>query len=187
MKVGRFSSAAGHGWPEPKRVPRRQWSRRCTSVPRAAPLAAAARRGGWSADTNCRTVPLREGLQRIRLHVRRCHNPAGPRYPRPYRPEEEGRMALPQPRRAGVWAGRDRAGGGAAVSTAAQCPGPPRRIAEGGAPVGSFSLPPRGSAAHLRGGSARPKGTPETGARHPADRAPQRSPPGQRSRPRSGL
>jgi hypothetical protein len=37
-----------------------------------------------------------EGLQRIRLHVRRCHNPTCPRYHRPYRPEEEGRIALPQ-------------------------------------------------------------------------------------------
>ena len=54
------------------------------------------RRRLWSAYTNCRTVTMLEGLQRIRLHVRRCHNPTCPRYHRPYRPEEEGRIALPQ-------------------------------------------------------------------------------------------
>jgi len=30
------------------------------------------------------------------LTIRRCHNPACPRYHQPYRPEEEGRWALPQ-------------------------------------------------------------------------------------------
>ena len=54
------------------------------------------RRHLWSAYTNCRTVTTLEGLQRLRLHVRHCHNPACPRYHRPYRPEEEGRIALPQ-------------------------------------------------------------------------------------------
>ncbi len=50
----------------------------------------------WSAYTNCRTVVTLGGLQRIRLHIRRCRNPACPRYHWPYRPEEEGRIALPQ-------------------------------------------------------------------------------------------
>lgn len=50
----------------------------------------------WSAYTNCRTVTTLDGLQRIRAHLRRCRNPACPRYHRPYRPEEEGRIVLPQ-------------------------------------------------------------------------------------------
>ncbi len=54
------------------------------------------RRRMGSAYTNCRTVTMLEGLQRMRLHVRRCRHPACPRYHRPYRPEEEGRIALPQ-------------------------------------------------------------------------------------------
>jgi hypothetical protein len=37
-----------------------------------------------------------EGLQRIRLHIRRCRNPACSRHHLPCRPEEEGRLALPQ-------------------------------------------------------------------------------------------
>jgi hypothetical protein len=49
-----------------------------------------------SAYTNCRTVTTLEGLQRMRLHIRRCRNPGCPRYHRPYRPEEEGRIARPQ-------------------------------------------------------------------------------------------
>jgi len=50
----------------------------------------------WSAYTNDRKVITLAGLQRICLHIRRCRNPACPRYQRPYRPEEEGRLALPQ-------------------------------------------------------------------------------------------
>ncbi len=50
----------------------------------------------WSAYTNCRTVTILKGPQRFRLHVRRCQNPSCSRYHRPYRPEEEGRIALPQ-------------------------------------------------------------------------------------------
>jgi hypothetical protein len=49
-----------------------------------------------SAYTNCRTVVTLEGLQRVRLHIRRCRRPTCPQYHRPYRPEEEGRIALPQ-------------------------------------------------------------------------------------------
>lgn len=50
----------------------------------------------WSAYTNCRTVTTLEGLERIRLHIRRCQNSSCSRHHLPYRPEEEGRIALPQ-------------------------------------------------------------------------------------------
>jgi hypothetical protein len=50
----------------------------------------------WSAYTNCRTVTTLAGLERFRLHIRRCQNPSCSRYHLPYRPEEEGRIALPQ-------------------------------------------------------------------------------------------
>lgn len=55
----------------------------------------ACRRAMWSAYTSDRTVVTLRGVQHLRLHVRRCQNPACPRYHRPYRPEEEGRLALP--------------------------------------------------------------------------------------------
>lgn len=54
------------------------------------------RRTMWSAYTNCRTVTTLEGRQRIRLHIRRCRHPSCSHYHQPYRPEEEGRLALPQ-------------------------------------------------------------------------------------------
>jgi hypothetical protein len=50
----------------------------------------------WADYTNRRTVTTLEGLVRLTLHVRRCHNPDCPRHARPYRPEAEGRYALPQ-------------------------------------------------------------------------------------------
>jgi hypothetical protein len=50
----------------------------------------------WSAYTNCRTVTTLGGLQGIRLHIRRCRKPSCSRYHLPFRPEEEGRIALPQ-------------------------------------------------------------------------------------------
>jgi Transposase, Mutator family len=50
----------------------------------------------WADYTNRRTVATLGGLVRLLLHVRRCHNPACPRYVRPYRPEAEGSYALPQ-------------------------------------------------------------------------------------------
>lgn len=50
----------------------------------------------YSAYTNDRKVITLTGLQRLCLHIRRCGNPACGRYHRPYRPEEEGRFALPQ-------------------------------------------------------------------------------------------
>ena len=44
---------------------------------------------------DARTVATLDGLYRLTLVVRRCHDPACPRYRRPYRPEEEGGWALP--------------------------------------------------------------------------------------------
>src|SRR5262245_43375613 len=43
-----------------------------------------------------RTVVTLEGLTRLTLVVRRCRNPACALHKRAYRPEEEGRWALPQ-------------------------------------------------------------------------------------------
>ncbi len=45
---------------------------------------------------NFRTVVTLHGLCRVTLKIRRCHNPNCPLYHRPYRPEEEGALALPQ-------------------------------------------------------------------------------------------
>jgi len=50
----------------------------------------------WSAYVSHRTVSTLEGVCRIHLHVRRCRSPSCSRYHRPFRPEEEGRIALPQ-------------------------------------------------------------------------------------------
>ena len=43
-----------------------------------------------------RTVSTLGGLTALRLHVRSCQNGDCPLYHRPYRPEEKGRLALPQ-------------------------------------------------------------------------------------------
>lgn len=45
---------------------------------------------------NYRTVVTLQGLCRLTLKIRRCHNPDCPLYHKPYRPEEEGALALPQ-------------------------------------------------------------------------------------------
>jgi hypothetical protein len=50
----------------------------------------------WSAYVSRRTVSTLGGVTALRLHVRSCQTPDCPRYHRPYRPEEEGRVALPQ-------------------------------------------------------------------------------------------
>lgn len=42
-----------------------------------------------------RTILTLDGLWQLTLAIRRCHNPDCPRYHAPYRPEEEGRWALP--------------------------------------------------------------------------------------------
>jgi hypothetical protein len=50
----------------------------------------------WSAYMSRRTVCTLEGLRKFRLQVRRCRNLDCRSYRRPYRPEQEGRLALPQ-------------------------------------------------------------------------------------------
>lgn len=50
----------------------------------------------WSAYVNHRTVSTLKGVQRIHLHVRRCRDPSCSRFGKPFRPEAEGRIALPQ-------------------------------------------------------------------------------------------
>lgn len=50
----------------------------------------------WSAATARRTVVTLQGLVRLRLQIRSCRNPECPRYRACLRPEQEGRLALPQ-------------------------------------------------------------------------------------------
>lgn len=50
----------------------------------------------WWVCDNRRTVLTLSGLVRLRLKIRRCVNPQCPLFHRPYRPETEGRFALPQ-------------------------------------------------------------------------------------------
>src|SRR5262244_2516223 len=56
----------------------------------------ACRQRMWADYSNRRTVASLWGLTRLVLHVRRCHQRQCPRYLQPYRPECEGRYALPQ-------------------------------------------------------------------------------------------
>ncbi len=49
----------------------------------------------WHLYQTQRTVTTLADVCRLTLTVVRCHNPACPRYHRPYRPEEEGAWALP--------------------------------------------------------------------------------------------
>ncbi len=49
----------------------------------------------WLDYTNHRTLVLLDGLTRLDLAIRRCHNGACSAHLRPYRPEAEGRFALP--------------------------------------------------------------------------------------------
>jgi hypothetical protein len=49
----------------------------------------------WADYTNYRTVTTLEAAARLTLHVRRCPNPACPRYRRPYRPEAEPTSPYP--------------------------------------------------------------------------------------------
>jgi hypothetical protein len=56
-------------------------------------------RGGhpmWAAYDNDRTVTTRTGGLRLTRKIRRCLTPACPRFQQPYRPEAEGRQALPK-------------------------------------------------------------------------------------------
>ncbi len=50
----------------------------------------------WSAYVSHRTVSTLEGVYGLQLHVRRCQNHSCSRYHKAFRPEAEGRFALPQ-------------------------------------------------------------------------------------------
>jgi hypothetical protein len=50
----------------------------------------------WLDYTNHRTVVTLAGCTRLNLAIRRCHNPGCGRHLCPYRPEGEGRIALPK-------------------------------------------------------------------------------------------
>jgi hypothetical protein len=50
----------------------------------------------WADYDNRRTVTTLDEVLALRLKVRRCHNGSCPRHRRPYRPEAEGRIALPE-------------------------------------------------------------------------------------------
>ena len=50
----------------------------------------------WAAYDNYRTVTTLTGVLRVTLKIRRCLTPACSRFQKPYRPEEEGRHALPK-------------------------------------------------------------------------------------------
>jgi hypothetical protein len=50
----------------------------------------------WAANKPQRSVVTLEGLIRLRLQVRSCRNPQCPRHKVCFRPEQEGRYALPQ-------------------------------------------------------------------------------------------
>src|SRR5437764_1765996 len=55
----------------------------------------ACRRRTHADYTNFRTVTTLDGVTRLTLTIRRCHNPDCPRFLRPYRPEAEPHFALP--------------------------------------------------------------------------------------------
>lgn len=50
----------------------------------------------WSAYVSHRTVTTLEGVYRVHSHVRCWPNPSCSRHHKPFRPEAEGRIALPQ-------------------------------------------------------------------------------------------
>jgi type II secretory pathway component PulM len=50
----------------------------------------------WIRYENRRTLVARTGSVRLRLKIRWCETPACPRFHKPYRPEAEGALALPQ-------------------------------------------------------------------------------------------
>jgi hypothetical protein len=49
----------------------------------------------WAAYHNYRTITTLEDVVHLTLQIRRCLNQACPQFRRPYRPEAEGRLALP--------------------------------------------------------------------------------------------
>jgi hypothetical protein len=50
----------------------------------------------WAAYHNSRTITTLDDVVHLTLQIRRCLNRACPQFHRPYRPEEEGRLALPK-------------------------------------------------------------------------------------------
>src|SRR5215831_6585301 len=48
----------------------------------------------WAAYHNYRTITTLDDVVQLTLQIRRCLNRACPHFRRPYRPEEEGRLAL---------------------------------------------------------------------------------------------
>jgi hypothetical protein len=50
----------------------------------------------WAAYHNYRTITTLDAVLRLTLQIRRCINAACPQFQRPYRPEAEGRLALPK-------------------------------------------------------------------------------------------
>jgi hypothetical protein len=50
----------------------------------------------WAAYHNYRTLTTLTAVVRLTLQIRRCLSPACPQFQQPYRPEEEGRLALPK-------------------------------------------------------------------------------------------
>jgi hypothetical protein len=50
----------------------------------------------WAAYHNYRTITTLEAVLRLTLQIRRCLNRPCPQFQRPYRPEAEGRFALPK-------------------------------------------------------------------------------------------
>lgn len=50
----------------------------------------------WLDYENLRCVTTLEGVVQLKVKVRRCPNPACERYHKPYRPEAEGRLVLPE-------------------------------------------------------------------------------------------
>ena len=50
----------------------------------------------WAAYHNYRTITTLEDVVHLTLHIRRCLNRSCPQFRRPYRPEAEGRLALPR-------------------------------------------------------------------------------------------
>lgn len=50
----------------------------------------------WAAYHNYRTITTLEAVRRLTLQIRRCLNPDCPQCQQPYRPEADGRLALPQ-------------------------------------------------------------------------------------------
>ena len=50
----------------------------------------------WAAYHHYRTITTLEEVVHLTLQIRRCLNRTCPHFHRPYRPEEEGRLALPK-------------------------------------------------------------------------------------------